>query len=310
MWLLPLHCHLLTCSRHLTLENLQAGLHSHFCESISFTHFTFDLSCFSYFIFSHFKLATHHTILSITKLISHVFVHRRPYSILIFTIPTSTISIEAHYPYYSSPIPTPQLTTPVVWKITPLFATWLSSPSNPLSILLTPTTTILELGAGVSAIVALALAPLVARYTATDQDYVLKFLRQNVAENLDAVFPKARAKKAVGNEGRIRVEALDWEKDDVRDRQAVDVIVACDCIYNESLIEPLNSTCAALCRLRAHDDTPTVCLIAQQLRSPDVFEAWLKSFHEKFEVWQVPDSMLGEGLKEGSGFVVHVGIVR
>ncbi|KAH4201990.1 hypothetical protein HBH98_066930 [Parastagonospora nodorum] len=201
----------------------------------------------------------------------------------------------------------------VVWKITPLFATWLSSPTCPLSTLLTPTSTILELGAGVSAIVALTLAPKVSRYTATDQDYVLKFLRQNVAENMHVVFPKARAgkgKKSVGGEERIKVEALDWEKDDVRDRQAVDVIVACDCIYNESLIEPLNSTCAALCRLRARDETPTVCLIAQQLRSPDVFEAWLKSFHDKFEVWQVPDDMLGQELKEGSGFVVHVGIVR
>jgi hypothetical protein len=27
-------------------------------------------------------------------------------------------------------------------------------------------------------------------------------------------------------------------------------------------------------------------------------------------VWQVPDGLLGEGLREGSGFVVHVGIVR
>lgn len=92
--------------------------------------------------------------------------------------------------------------------------------------------------------------------------------------------------------------------------QPVDLIVACDCIYNEALIEPLNGTCAALCRLREDKEKPTLCLIAQQLRSPDVFEAWLKSFHEKFEVWQVPDRLLDEGLREGSGFIVHLGIVR
>lgn len=88
------------------------------------------------------------------------------------------------------------------------------------------------------------------------------------------------------------------------------MVVACDCIYNEALIEPLNSTCTALCKLRKEDETPTLCLIAQQLRSPDVFEAWLKSFAGKFEVWQVPGAMLGEGLGEGSGFVVHVGVVK
>jgi hypothetical protein len=90
----------------------------------------------------------------------------------------------------------------------------------------------------------------------------------------------------------------------------VDLIIAADCIYNESLIEPLNSTCAAMCELRAKEERPTLCLIAQQLRSPDVFEAWLKNFHEKFVVWQIPDDMLGEGLKEGGGFVVHLGVVR
>jgi hypothetical protein len=123
-----------------------------------------------------------------------------------------------------------------------------------------------------------------------------------------------RGKKVVSNVNanldRIRTESLDWETDDVSQSPAVDLVIACDCIYNESLIEPLNSTCAALCRLRAEGEEPTLCLIAQQLRSPDVFEAWLKSFQEKFVVWQVPDGLLGEGLREGSGFVVHVGIVR
>jgi hypothetical protein len=203
-----------------------------------------------------------------------------------------------------------------VWKVTPLFSTWLSSPTNFLfaSSLLSPTSTVLELGAGVSGIVALSLAPKVAHYTATDQDYVLKLLRQNIAENIDTVFPKQKKGKKVingnGSTERIQTKSLDWETDDVSQSPPVDLIIACDCIYNESLIEPLNSTCAALCRLRSEGEKPTLCLIAQQLRSPDVFEAWLKSFHDKFWVWQVPDGLLGKGLSEGSGFVVHVGIVR
>lgn len=293
MWLLPLHCH------H---PRAAVILHLRISRPVSIPTFakhrlhifTWILSCFSCLISSYFKLATQCHLL-------HNTTH----------FPCFYSLSHLYHPLLHYSRPNPQLTSPVVWKITPLFATWLSSSRNPLTTLLTPTTTILELGAGVSAIVALALAPLVARYTATDQDYVLKLLRSNVAENLHTVFPKTRGKKPLGDGlDRISVEALDWEKDDVRDRRAVDVIVACDCIYNESLIEPLNSTCATLCGLRKRDETPTVCLVAQQLRSPDVFEAWLKSFHDKFEVWQVPSEMLGEGLKEGSGFVVHVGIVR
>ncbi|KAI8931278.1 hypothetical protein NX059_011622 [Plenodomus lindquistii] len=210
----------------------------------------------------------------------------------------------------------------VVWRITPLFATWISSPTNFLftSSLLTPSSTVLELGAGVSGIVALTLGPMVAKYTATDQDYVLKLLRQNVAENLDTVLPSSRKKpgkskarvKGVpsGAAERMSVEALDWETSDITHLPGVDMVIACDCIYNEALIEPLNSTCAALCRLPTDSPSPTVVLIAQQLRSPDVFEAWLKSFCEKFTVWQVPDGFLDEGLREGSGYVVHIGIVR
>jgi hypothetical protein len=202
-----------------------------------------------------------------------------------------------------------------VWTITPLLSTWLSSPTHFLftSSLLTPTSRVLELGAGVSGIVALSLGPRVAHYTATDQDYVLKLLRQNINENLDTVFPRPKkGKKSNGEgEGRIKVETLDWETDDVSASAAVDLIIACDCIYNESLIEPLNSTCAALCRLRGEGEDPTIVLVAQQLRSPDVFEAWLKSFCDKFWCWQVPEEVIrGSGLGEGSGFVVHVGVVR
>lgn len=207
----------------------------------------------------------------------------------------------------------------VVWNVTPLFASWISSPKNFLFThsLLAPTSHVLELGAGVSGIVALTLGLLVAKYTATDQDYVLKILRQNIANNIDAILPpkkksagKSKSRQKETSSHRIHIQALDWETDDVSKLGDVDLLIACDCIYNEALIEPLNSTCAALCRLREDANRPTLCLIAQQLRSPDVFEAWLKSFCAKFRVWQVPDAMLDEGLREGTGFVVHVGIVR
>jgi len=51
-------------------------------------------------------------------------------------------------------------------------------------------------------------------------------------------------------------------------------------------------------------------VVAQQLRSHAGFEAWLKAFQGGFRVWRVPDEMLVDGLKEGSGYVVHVGVLR
>jgi hypothetical protein len=170
----------------------------------------------------------------------------------------------------------------------------------------------------------LTLGPRVGKYIATDQTYVLKLLRQNITENLDAVFPQQRKGRngkggarrsgivddAAGAEDRITTLELDWETDSVSHLPPVDLIISCDCVYNEALVEPLNSTCAAICKLQESEEKPTICLIAQQLRSSDVFETWLKSFHEKFWVWQVPDKMLGEGLREGSGFVVYLGVVR
>ncbi|KAF2748752.1 hypothetical protein M011DRAFT_476135 [Sporormia fimetaria CBS 119925] len=215
----------------------------------------------------------------------------------------------------------------VVWKVTPLFAEWVAS-QNFLSAAgyISSDAVVLELGAGVSGIVAVTLAPLVHKYIATDQDYVLRILKQNIAENLPVKRPSARgASKSkrstpVSQHTPASVETLelDWEVDSVSSlpsRTGVgngfDLIIACDCVYNEALIEPLNSTCAQVCKLRSDSHgKPTLCLVAQQLRSYDVFETWLESFDGLFHVWQVPPKLLTQELDENSGFVVHVGMVR
>lgn len=161
----------------------------------------------------------------------------------------------------------------------------------------------------------------------TDQEYVLKYVRQNIEENCvpaSAKGGKGKAGKAEkkkfagggeGEGGEIGVMALDWETDSFGNLlrevgvEKIDVLISCDCIYNESLIDPLVRTMAEICRL-APSSQPTVCVVAQQLRSPDIFEAWLQRFHRDFRVWRVPDEELTVGLREGSGFVVHVGFLR
>jgi len=225
----------------------------------------------------------------------------------------------------------------VVWKITPLFAAWISSPSNLFHKhgIISPTMPILELGCGISGIIALALAPHVKSYTLTDQEYVMKLLHQNILENSpndhssiskgrkSAQKPKrgSAAENSSKDISNIISMPLDWETDQVTTSLtgsdslgSFSAVIACDCIYNDALIEPLVQTCADACRLRSSvaesNSEPTICIIAQQLRSSEVFEGWLRQFLKYFRAWRVPDTELIEGLQSDSGFVVHAGILR
>ncbi|KAK3503004.1 hypothetical protein B0T13DRAFT_446285 [Neurospora crassa] len=215
---------------------------------------------------------------------------------------------------------------------------------------------VIELGAGTSAIVGLLLAPRVGRYVLTDQAYVSKLAERNIHENWSSVVQqqasfvgsgggqggkgkkgggkgskKASTSSTTGEEGpgeRLVFRALDWEQDTPTSSLAqpvaasFDLVVACDCIYNEALVDPFVTTCVDICKLRGSSSTtdngrrPTVVVVAQVLRNSDVFEAWIKRFVQDFRCWRVPDDLMIDGLKsEGggggtSGFVVHVGVLR
>ncbi|KAI9054745.1 hypothetical protein LZ554_001896 [Drepanopeziza brunnea f. sp. 'monogermtubi'] len=225
--------------------------------------------------------------------------------------------------------------TIVVWKITPLFARWVTAPTNLLFSLgiLDSESTVLELGCGISGIIGLACGPLIGSYVLTDQHYVMKLVSQNLEENRQATSSTKKGRKSsskskrgaasasqVQAAGNIIATPLDWETDEVlpsltgnESKRSFDAVIACDCIYNDALIKPLVQTCIDTCKLRSSDEAenePAVCIIAQQLRSAEVFEEWLKEFHSAFRVWRLPDEMLIDGLKSDSGFVVHIGILR
>jgi predicted nicotinamide N-methyase len=194
---------------------------------------------------------------------------------------------------------------------------------------------VLELGCGISGLVSLALAGRVAKYVNTDQEYVLKLARENVGNNYEVFCGAGKGgsarKKGAGRRdvgarkpvsagedqiGNVLIRGLDWETSSMEHLYKdvgvdhLDLLVSCDCIYNEALVEPLATTMREICKLATDTDTPTICVVAQQLRSPDVLEAWLKSFCSYFKVWRIPDELLDAGLREGSGYVVHVGVVR
>jgi hypothetical protein len=163
----------------------------------------------------------------------------------------------------------------------------------------------------------------------------------------------------------VTFTALDWEldvpatlkeaieperrnRDKTEEDPGFDLLISCDCIYNEALVPPFVRTCADICRLRplyhqtqtqtqtqtqstttynattreaeaeaeaeeeekSRRPNPTVCVIAQQQRSPDVFETWLRETLQEFRVWRLSDEILGEDLKAGTGYVVHALVLR
>ncbi|KAI0597841.1 hypothetical protein F4775DRAFT_221746 [Biscogniauxia sp. FL1348] len=220
----------------------------------------------------------------------------------------------------------------VVWKITPLVAEWLASSDNLLwkSGALSSSSGVLELGCGISGLVGLVLAPLVARYTLTDQSYVSRLVEKNLEENIavstqkPASLKRSRGKATTAQQNsstNLRFTPLDWELDEVtpsltgtENARSFDAVIACDCIYNDTLISPLVQTCVDACELRSCDkdagDKPALCIVAQQLRDPEIFEGWIKEFNRHFRTWRVPEDALSERLRANTGFVVHIGILR
>ncbi|KAJ6032202.1 hypothetical protein N7540_002934 [Penicillium herquei] len=246
----------------------------------------------------------------------------------------------------------------VLWKITPLFAEWISNPTNPLwkTSFLTQDSIVTELGCGISALIPLTLAPSIQHYIATDQEYVRRYFRTNLDENSN-ITSKSMGKSKAGTKNKskkqgsmkgasasasavsnltsnpnITFTTLDWELDQPAllkqciqecsgdDDKGFDLLLSCDCIYNDALITPLVSTCAEICRLRpAYTPSaerenqalkPTVCIVAQQQRAPEVFESWLRETLREFRVWRISDEVLGNGLKGGTGYLVHLLLVR
>jgi predicted nicotinamide N-methyase len=191
--------------------------------------------------------------------------------------------------------------------------------------------TVLELGCGISGIIGLTLGPRILSYILTDQQYVSKLLNQNLDENRaynrsTATPLQSRNVKAKKHKQEpatnIYFQILDWETDEVSSSLSrsggdpgFEVVIACDCIYNDNLIRPLVQTCIDACKLRRMDNSvgeaqPTIVIVGQQLRSDEVFESWLKEFNESFRTWRMPDKYLVDGLKADSGFVIHMGMLR
>lgn len=207
----------------------------------------------------------------------------------------------------------------VLWKITPLLATWLASKPPILAGILQEGAVVVELGCGIAGLIGLVLSQFVQLYILTDQDYVMKNLTANLAAN---AAPIPRPKKGMkemktGTRKSLKTMSLDWEKDSVQNLSAVipkgssiDLVLLCDCVYNEHLVPALVQTCTDICRWRSPGERTTVVLIAQQLRSDTVFEVFMDSLMRDFDVWRVPDDKISADLRPGSGYAVHLATLK
>ena len=208
-----------------------------------------------------------------------------------------------------------------IWQASIRFAEWIGSPENPLFKhgVLDSESVVLELGSGISGHVASVLSSRVRKVVATDQQYALKLLRENIEANHPPTKSKSSGRqKSFSNYNNIDIIALDWETDDISSflrghelDTGVDAVLVCDCIFNYALVDPLVQTCVDINKprstLRSEGESkvrPTIYVVAQQLRQPEVFEEWLAAFSKRFHVWRMPSGPLGDG------FVVHIALPR
>lgn len=186
----------------------------------------------------------------------------------------------------------------VVWKVAPIFAEWLWKKGTPFDVLLTPGTTILELGAGIGGVLPSVLAEMVDSYIVTDQSHIIKLALANIENNTQ---PRTKSK--------IKCFTYDWEHKDscvsfvdlIRGLGSKGVVVATDTIYNEYLIPHFVQAVSHTVETMGPGSH---VLLAQQLRDGEIFEGCLRAFLVAgFHVFSVPEHHLSSEL--GNGFAVH-----
>ncbi|GEQ70821.1 hypothetical protein JCM33374_g4501 [Metschnikowia sp. JCM 33374] len=206
----------------------------------------------------------------------------------------------------------------ICWQTAVYFADWATAFSPcPLNGLLGPQTVVLELGAGVGALLASVLGPTVGHYVASDQAHVLKLMKENFANNVvSQKYTSTTSQKTHGTGprkrdvdeewSRVDFVELDWESpasglatfSALTGRSAPDYVFACDTIYNTYLIEPFVKC------VKSAMDTHTVAVVGMQLRDEAVTEEFLETvFREGLQVYRVNDENLSDELIEG--FVVY-----
>lgn len=224
-----------------------------------------------------------------------------------------------------------------IWQASVRMAEWLFSETSPFSSNSELSQNIqdfrvIELGCGICPLLAFSLSTRVNHYIATDQYYILKTFEQNVYNNVHHLRSRKRSRQSLKTlkqdatdspRSNIRTLPLDWELHDIpkqleqhvstgqpssigRSRRTADMVIACDCVFNESLVAPFVDACASICRANKN----AFCVIGQQVRSPEVMELWMLFMLRQFKLFKLKPAYLTEGMSESSGFIVHLAALK
>ncbi|ODV98577.1 hypothetical protein PACTADRAFT_1046 [Pachysolen tannophilus NRRL Y-2460] len=190
------------------------------------------------------------------------------------------------------------------WKVSPLFAEWLLYHKNqPFQALFSQidSKNILELGSGVSGILASTIGKKCNHFIATDQRHILKLLKKNILNNVDHFKSTTIDKNITNNSSNQNVVEFDWENLEqgiynthhLALENSIDLILACDTIYNEYLIPFFINSVAKLATEN------TIILIAIHLRDCEIVESFLKSSLPIFDCYNVKNEFLTSDLQKG-----------
>lgn len=188
----------------------------------------------------------------------------------------------------------------ICWNTSIHVVDWLLSPLCPFKLF--KSHVVLELGSGVGGICASTLLKLVGHFIATDQKHILKLLKENITNNVLNYKSSTLPSTSQNLNVTIDVIEFDWEElhvgcfnlDSLK-VQLVDVILACDTIYNEYLIGPFINTLKKLLHANAY------ALVAIQLRDAVTIERFVTELvqSEGLSAYVVPPNLLTRRLKLG-----------
>ncbi|KAG7691837.1 hypothetical protein KL949_005336 [Ogataea haglerorum] len=184
----------------------------------------------------------------------------------------------------------------VAWSTSKMVAEWLLQPSNAVFDAMR-NSRVVELGSGVSGLLACSVGQKCSHYVCTDQQGVMKLLKKNISRNGGAFESSTIATKNTSrrrNVPRIDAVAFDWEHSSPEAvlelvQEYPDFIITCDTIYNPYLIPHLVRAAETLA------GPQTGILVAVQLRESSLLNDFLVHAVDRFRVYRVP------GVEDGYG---------
>ncbi|CAH2353987.1 hypothetical protein CLIB1423_13S03422 [[Candida] railenensis] len=205
----------------------------------------------------------------------------------------------------------------VCWETASYLTDWILSDEN-CPIRLNNDMTVVELGSGVGGILVSQFGPQVKKYVATDQKPILKLLKKNFVNNVRGEYTsetcdggssskdKNYSRRSNGDAAVIEFVECDWEyvehgvstvKEVIGDVE-IDLVIACDTIYNEYLIPHFIRSFKSLMGAN------TAVLVGLQVRDEVLMEIFAeKIFEEDLKLYYVRNEYLSSQLLQG--YVVY-----